>query len=198
MDCLGLHVIVPTMNSGKSPSRDDIELVRRFIAGDRQAFDDLYRIHAPAALAFLAARVKETADAEDLLHDASLKAMKNCGTFDGKDFHAWFFQIARNTLYDFSKSPRQRSKRSGLDEEQEPGHDDDPSAGMSRHEELIALRDCIESVGGVFVEAVVRTQLNETSPEQLAKEIAVARATIDSRVSRGKQQLRDCLEKKLK
>jgi len=185
------------MNSPKSATQEANDVVRQFIAGDRQAFDDLYRLHAPGVLSFLAARTTSHQDAEDLLHTAWIKAKQNAGSFDGQNYRAWFFQIARNTLFDFSKSPGTKSKAARIDDVSELRFESDPSQSTSRVEEIQALNDCIKSVGGVFVDAVVRTQLNGESPEQLAQEIGKARATIDSRVSRGKQQLRECLEKKL-
>ncbi len=192
------HVTVLRMNPAKSVLVETNDVIRRFIAGDRQAFDELYRLHAPSVLSFLAARTTSHQDAEDLLHTAWIKAQQNAGSFDGQNFRAWFFQIARNTLFDFTKSPRTKSKAARIDDVSEPGIEFDPSESTSRDDEIQALKDCIQSVGGVFVDAVVRTQLNDESPEQLAQEIGKARATIDSRVSRGKQQLRECLEKKLR
>ncbi len=193
-----LNVTVFGMNSGKSAPLETKDIVRRFIAGDRQASEDLYRLHAPRVLSFLAARTKSLHDAEDLLHTAWLKAQQNAGSFDGQDFRAWFFQIARNTLFDFSKSRRNRSKTARIDDVSERGGEFDPSERMSRGEELLALKECLKSLGGVFIEALVRTQLQGDSPEVLADQINVKRGTIDTRVSRGKQQLRECLEKKLK
>ena len=186
------------MNWGQSPSFDDKELVSRFIAGDRQAADNLYSRYAPLVLAFLAARVDNAADAEDMLHESWLKVQKNAGRFDGKNFRAWFFQIARNTLFDFSKSPRQRSKTSSISENLEPGQEIDPSARMSRDEEVSALQDCIHAVGGEFVEAVRRNKVDGETPEEIANDLGIDVGTIYSHIHRGKKKLLDCLEKKLK
>ncbi|MBL8819710.1 MAG: RNA polymerase sigma factor [Planctomyces sp.] len=186
------------MNSGQSPSNDDADLVRRFIAGDRQAFDDLFALYAPQILAFLAARTDNLADAEDLLHDVWIKASTHVATFDGNNFRAWIFQIARNTLYDFSKSPRRRKKPSSINDEHEPGGEDDPSARISREEELTALQVCMNAVGGEFVEAVRRSKVDGESPEDIANDLGIDVGTIYSRIHRGKKKLLDCLEKKLK
>ena len=186
------------MNSGKLPSKDDPELVHRFIAGDRQASDDLYTIYAPQVLSFLAARLDELADAEDILHNSWVKVQDSAETFDGKNFRAWFFQIARNTLYDFLRSPKTRKKPAELSEDLDPGHHSDPSARMSRDEELTALQDCINSVGGEFVEAVRRNKVDGESPEDIANDLGIDVGTVYSRIFKGKKKLLACLEKKLK
>jgi RNA polymerase sigma-70 factor (ECF subfamily) len=186
------------MSSGKLPSNDESKLVRRFIAGDRRASDDLYSIYAPQVLLFLANRVSNLEDAEDLLHDTWMKSQHAANSFDGANFRAWIFQIARNLLYDFSKSPRQRKKPSSIGEEHDPGHEDDPAARLTRDEELIALHDCINAVGGDFVEAVRRNKVDGESPEDIANDLGIDVGTVYSRIFKGKKKLLACLEKKLK
>ena len=191
------------MDSGKSPSKDDAELVRRFIAGDRQAFDDLYRIHAPPVLAFLAARVKSIHAAEDLSQSVWGQVWKKRESFDGLHFRGWIFQIARNLVIDAGKKASTRNEVTGIDDAAVAlSRNGDPAEIKAmeelRNRELDALRDCIKTVGGDFVDALIRTQINKESPEDLATELGVKRATIDTRVSRGKEKLKECLEKKVK
>jgi RNA polymerase sigma-70 factor (ECF subfamily) len=186
------------MSSDKLPSNDDPELVRRFIAGDRQASDDLFAIYAPHLLSFLVNRVSNLPDAEDLLHDTWIKAQRAAETFDGENFRAWVFQIARNLLYDFFKSPRQKKKPTSIHDEHERGHENDPALRMMRDEELNALQDCINAVGGDFVEAVRRNKVDGESPEDIANDLGIDVATVYSRIFKGKKKLLACLEKKLK
>ncbi|MBC7967121.1 MAG: RNA polymerase sigma factor [Fuerstia sp.] len=191
------------MDSDKSPSKDDPELVRRFIAGDRQAFDDLYRIHAPQVLAFLTARVTSIHAAEDLSQSVWVQVWKKRESFDGQHFRGWIFQIARNRMIDAGRTASARNEVSGIDDAAVVlSRDSDPSEIKAmeelRNRELNALRDCIKSVGGDFVDAVIRTQIDKESPADIAQNLGVKRATIDTRVSRGKEKLRECLEKKLK
>jgi len=173
----------------------DTATVRRFIAGDRQAFDDLYGSFASPVLAFLAARSKTLQNAEDMSQDVWNQVWKKRKSFDGTHIKGWIFQIARNRWINHARSSK-RHERTSLEDGHDIAERFDPGASMQREEELNAFRDCVESVGGVFVEAVVRTQIAGESPEELAKQQGVARATIDTRVSRGKQQLRDCMEQK--
>ena len=190
------------MDSGTSPSKDDPELVRRFIAGDRQAFEDLYRIHARSVLAFLTARVKSIHSAEDLSQIVWKLVWRKRESFDGRRFRGWVFRIARNRMIDAARKKGAGNEITGVDDTTvvPSGHGSprEIEAEESRQRELIAFRDCLKSVGGVFVDAIIRTQINKESPADVAQELRVKRATIDSRVSRGKEQLKECLEKKLK
>ncbi len=198
-----MHVTVLRMNSGKSPSSDEAELVRRFIAGDHQAFDDLYHIHAPPVLAFLTARLKSIHAAEDLSQSVWAQVWKKRESFDGQRFRGWVFQIARNRVIDAGKKASTRNEVAGIDDAAAvQSRDGDPAEIKAmqelRNRELNALRDCIKSVGGDFVDAVIRTQIDQESPADVAQKLGVKRATIDTRVSRGKEKLKECVEKKLK
>ena len=184
------------MNSGPDNIPDD-NTVRRFIAGDRDAFDDLYCSFAPQMLAFLVARMKTLQDAEDVAQFVFAQAWKKRESFNGNHFKGWVFKIARHRLIDHARSSK-RHDQAPLDEGHEIVENADSTEIVRREEELTAFGDCVKSVGGKFVEAVVRTHLQGESPEDLAKEEGVARGTIDTRVSRGKQQLRECMEKKKK
>ena len=191
------------MDLDKSPSKDDADLVRRFIAGDRQAFGDLYRIHATPVLSFLTARVKSIHAAEDLSQSVWGQVWKKRESFDGQHFRGWVFRIARNHVIDAAKKASARNEVAGIDDAavvQSRTSDPAEIKAMEefRNRELDALRDCIKSVGGDFVDAVIRTQIDKESPADVAEKLGVKRATIDTRVSRGKEKLKDCLEKKLK
>lgn len=61
--------------------------------------------------AFLASRVGNDADAEDLLQNGLVKAMERSGEIkDGEKAVAWFYQVLRNVLIDHVRS-RQASAR---------------------------------------------------------------------------------------
>jgi DNA-directed RNA polymerase specialized sigma24 family protein len=66
----------------------------------------------------------------------------------------------------------------------------------SREVELAALRDCLQHVGGDFVEAL-NAQLAGDTTEQIATRLAISSSTVYTRVNRAKNQLRDCMKAKL-
>jgi RNA polymerase sigma-70 factor, ECF subfamily len=77
-----------------SPSPEDEKLVARARRHDLLAFEALYRRHAGFALN-LAVRIQGTAnDAEDIVHDAFLKANERLGELrEGSAFRAWLGSI---------------------------------------------------------------------------------------------------------
>jgi RNA polymerase sigma factor (sigma-70 family) len=68
--------------------------------------------HRQVFKAFLAARVGNEADAEDLLQNGLVKAMERSGEIkDGEKAVAWFYQVLRNVLIDHVRSRQAAAKR---------------------------------------------------------------------------------------
>lgn len=68
--------------------------------------------HRHAFKAFLASRVGNDADAEDLLQHGLVKAMERGGEIkDGEKVVAWFYQLLRNVLIDHVRSRNAAARR---------------------------------------------------------------------------------------
>lgn len=82
-----------------------------------EAFGKLYDHYFPKVFAFVASKVNNRHDAEDLTSDIFIKVVENIGSFkwQGVPFAAWVFKIARNTLNDYYYKTN-RTKISDIDE----------------------------------------------------------------------------------
>ncbi|WP_236518246.1 RNA polymerase sigma factor [Sandaracinus amylolyticus] len=92
------------------PSRggDDAALVARAIAGDRWAGEALYRRHAPDVIRVATLLLGRTAEVDDVVQDAFVKALRSLATLrDPASFGAWVARIAANLA-------RSRLRRRGL------------------------------------------------------------------------------------
>ncbi len=79
---------------------------------DRNAVTDALLAHRNVFKAFLASRVGNEADAEDLLQNGLVKAMERSGEIkDGEKAVAWFYQVLRNVLIDHARSRSAAAKR---------------------------------------------------------------------------------------
>jgi len=75
----------------------DETLLRRVRGGDIAAFDGLYERYEVRFFAYLRAVVGDRRDAEELLHDAFLAALKTAPErFDDGGFRAWLYRVGRN------------------------------------------------------------------------------------------------------
>jgi RNA polymerase sigma-70 factor (ECF subfamily) len=84
----------PSPTAGPDP---DADLVARFLAGDRSAFDALVRRHQAAVRRLVLRYVKSDADAKDITQVAFVRAFEKLNAFRGDAaFRTWLFRIAIN------------------------------------------------------------------------------------------------------
>ena len=111
-----------TFQQARSPraeSRGDRDLAARVLAGDREAFEGLYRQHAHR-LYNLAFRMTGGADADDLLQDVFLQAYRKLGSYKGdSSLGTWLYRLTMNLCLDHlrSKQGKMGQVTDSLDEE---------------------------------------------------------------------------------
>jgi RNA polymerase sigma-70 factor (ECF subfamily) len=85
-------------------------LVRAVQDGDGEAFGKLYDRYVDQVFRFIYYRVNDRALAEDFTSETFLRALRRIATinYQGRDIGAWFMTIARNIVFDHTKSARFR------------------------------------------------------------------------------------------
>jgi len=80
-------------------------IIRRAQQGDREAWDELYRLYVDRVYRYIASRIGDVMTVEDLTQEVFLKAFQSLGSFKwkGKPFAAWLFTIARNLIIDVQR-----------------------------------------------------------------------------------------------
>lgn len=86
-----------------TPSQE--EIIRRAQQGDAEAVAELYRTHAQAVYRYIAYRVANLADAEDLTAEVFLKMVEGLPAyrFTGAPFEAWLYRIAAARIVDYRR-----------------------------------------------------------------------------------------------
>ena len=95
--------------------------VARATAGDRQAFEDLYRIHVNRVFALCVRMTNDRASAEELTQDVFVRAWQKLSLFRGDSaFGTWLHRLAVNVVLNARKSEgRDRKRFGGRDAEPE-------------------------------------------------------------------------------
>ncbi|MBR4905182.1 MAG: sigma-70 family RNA polymerase sigma factor [Selenomonadaceae bacterium] len=72
---------------------------------DEQAFEELYEYFFPRVYNFIYARLKNSADADDVTSITFMKMNENLERYDSSKaaFSTWLFRIATNSLIDFAR-----------------------------------------------------------------------------------------------
>ena len=108
---------------------------------ERAQFAELYEQNFERVYAFVARRVRDRAEAEDVVADVFYKALKSIDGYeprDGVPFVAWLYTIARNVVCDRAK---QAQRETPLDDADEPSSFDD----VERRALLFRLVDTLPS-----------------------------------------------------
>ncbi|HEX7899829.1 MAG TPA: sigma-70 family RNA polymerase sigma factor [Planctomycetota bacterium] len=86
---------------------EDLALVRRTLAGDRQAFDPLVRRHQKSVYAVVYGILRSASDAEDATQDVFLRAFRYLPSYDpSRSFEGWLMAIAVNQARGLRQSRR--------------------------------------------------------------------------------------------
>lgn len=89
------------------PNDSDAELVKKYLAGDQNALNELYGTYIPSVFNFISRLAPDGTDVENLTQEAFVKAWTNLKRYDAKrPFKTWLFTIAKNTLFDELKKKR--------------------------------------------------------------------------------------------
>ena len=101
---------------GQWPS--DAELLRRHVAGDREAFGELFRRHRDRLWAVALRTVCDPEEAADALQDAMVSAFRRAGDFRGDSaVTTWLHRIVVNASVDRLRRRAARPAVAGGDEE---------------------------------------------------------------------------------
>ena len=105
-------------------------------AGDAGGMADLYRAYSAPLLAYLMTQVRRREDAEDLLGEVFLQAMRDIARFEGpiRGFRAWLYRIATNRAVDLGRRNQRRPEEPLAVVFEQPGSADPAGEALGRVE----------------------------------------------------------------
>ncbi len=171
------------------------------------AFEDLALPLLPSLynVAFWLSR--NATDAEDLVQETFLKALRGFTTFEpGSNFKAWIFRILRNTFLT-SRSGLAARRTISIEEEwnerAESGSPLYPEGAIDRQTPEIhlmrlsdraALQAALEKLPPTLLEVILLCDVEELKYKEIATVLEVPIGTVMSRIARGRNALRDALQ----
>ena len=96
------------MPSTQDQPSNEAELVRRVLAGERAAADELFELHFRPLYEFAHYRLGgQTAEVEDVVQDTFVVALESLGRFDGRStLQTWLAGIAKNKIRSLRRKHR--------------------------------------------------------------------------------------------
>jgi RNA polymerase sigma-70 factor, ECF subfamily len=173
---------------GASSSRDD-QPSAGFEELAMPLFDALYN--------FARWLVHDSNDAEDLVQETYLKALRSFTSFQpGTNFRAWMFRILRNNFLS-SCSKLERRMTVPMDSEE-----DEPELGVDRetpetilmnrfHSQLV--QRAIDDLPVHYREALLLCEVEEMSYQEISEILTIPMGTVMSRLARARKAVRESL-----
>jgi RNA polymerase sigma-70 factor, ECF subfamily len=155
-----------------------------------RGFEETVLPHLDAAFNYARWLTKSHAEAEDVVQDACVRAMRYFSSLRDGDARPWFFTIVRNTWYS------RISRRSSLTEvAAEGGPRERPDQGLDPEERLLQqhaiglVRGALEHLPVDFREVIVLREIEGLSYKEIAEVVRVPIGTVMSRLARARERL---------
>jgi RNA polymerase sigma-70 factor (ECF subfamily) len=164
--------------------RDERAWVRRAQAGSVSDFETLFRAHWGPAYRAAYLVVRDASAAEDIAQEAFLSAVRSLDRFDRRrPFGPWLHRIVLNRAIDWARARALRPEAEAVDT---------PAPERpERNEEL--LRE-LDRLSPEHRAVIVLRYLLEYTPGEIAELLELPRGTVNSRLRRGLDNLRERLE----
>jgi RNA polymerase sigma-70 factor (ECF subfamily) len=156
---------------------------------DHTRFEELVLPHLDAAYNLARWLTRDVNDAEDVVQDACVRALKYIGSLNGDSARAWFLTIVRHAFYDWCKRNRPaeiaRDDGTAIDMAVDPAAVD-PEQALLRTVESKALTDAIASLPLGYREVLILRELEELSYKEIARIADIPIGTVMSRLARAR------------
>jgi RNA polymerase sigma-70 factor (ECF subfamily) len=162
-------------------------------------FDEVVLPHLDAAYRLARWLIANEHDAEDVVQEACLRALRYFRTFSGGNSRAWFLRIVRNTCYGWHSQTRHIAT-DVFDEEQHSATTPtiDPETLALRAADVALIEHAMRDLPARFRELLVLRELEGLSYQELADVLGMPIGSVMSGLSRARHAFRCALETRLK
>jgi RNA polymerase sigma-70 factor, ECF subfamily len=150
---------------------------------------------------------RNATDAEDLVQETFLKALRGFSTFEtGTNFKAWIFRILRNT-YLTSRSGLAAIRTVALEDELDRGGEsiagqypegaidrETPEINLIQMGDRAALQAAMEKLPAPLLEVILLCDVEEMKYKEIAAVLDIPIGTVMSRIARARMALRKAIE----
>jgi RNA polymerase sigma-70 factor (ECF subfamily) len=163
-----------------------------------ERFEAMVLPHLSAAYTLARYLTRNDYDADDIVQEAFLRALKYFGGFRGEgssQSRAWLLAIVRNMAYTWGRRHRAEASTTEFDETVHGesvamGH---PESELSKSEARETLSDALDHLPPEFREVIVLREIEELSYKEISQVVDVPVGTVMSRLSRARKRLQEAL-----
>ena len=161
-------------------------------------FDEVVLPHLDAAYRLARWLVANEQDAEDVVQDACLRALRYFQTFSGGNSRAWFLRIVRNTCHGWHSQMRRLAGDLFDEELHSTTLTIDPETLALQAANVELIEHTLKELPARFRELLVLRELEGLSYQELADVLGIPIGTVMSGLSLARLAFRRALETRLK
>lgn len=174
---------------------DEQALVQALRRGDQRAFDLVVNAYGPRLLRLARGMLGNQADAEDALQQTLVGLMQSIRSFRGDaSLRTWLTRIMVNQAAKLRRSRSTRSSASldagtdaAMHEHAAPG----PGAVVAAREDVMTM---LSALSPEHRDILVLRELQGLSYKEIAETLGIAQGTVESRLFRAREQMRQRFE----
>src|SRR5262245_16741462 len=159
-------------------------------------FEETVLPHLDAAFNYARWLTRNDADAEDVVQDACVRAVRFFSSLRDHDARAWLFAIVRNTWYSRVSRRNSAAEVLTLDNTTDEPADGalDPEARLLQQHAVARVREALERLPADFREVIVLREIEGMSYKEIAAVVGVPIGTVMSRLARARDRLATVLK----
>lgn len=179
-------------NGGPNPEAEEVRLVARIAAGDKLAFEALYRIYFPRLSRFIGRMARNVALIEEVVNDTMLVVWQKAATFDGTcKVSTWVFAIAyRKTLKGLKASDEPVESDASLYEDDSGNQ---PEQTMKRQQLQQSVAEALDQLPAAQRAVMVLTYYHDMAYSEIAEVVECPLNTVKTRMFHARHRLKDLL-----
>src|SRR5450631_813896 len=180
---------------------DELALIQEAQQGKVDSFNTLVLAYQTSAYNLAYRLMDDPHAAADATQEAFISAYHHLGQFRGGSFKSWLLRIVTNACYDERRHRKRRPADSleslSGDSEAEPrlaSQADNPEQIAQQNALNRVIQDCLEGLSDQQRLIAVLADVQGYDYQEVAEIAQVKLGTVKSRLSRARQQLRECLQ----
>ena len=160
--------------------------------GDVEETADAILAHLDSAYNLARWLVGRDGDAQDVVQEAYLRALRSIATYRGGGTRGWILAIVRNTCFDWLRKAKALGGEEADADQQDMAaacDDAEPSHILQRAEDVREVRRAVDALPPEFRQVVVLREMEGLSYKEIAAATGVPIGTVMSRLARARRRL---------
>jgi RNA polymerase sigma-70 factor, ECF subfamily len=184
----------------RQPGREDVELHRRLSAGDRDAFDELYKRYSGAAYGLAFRLIGHRLLAQDVVHDAFLALWRAPEAFDPArgSFRTFFLSLVHHRAVDTVRREQRLKQRTERAANLEPLTGEDVAEGVVEEAALGVrrreVRETLTTLPPDQRRVLEMAYFEGKTQARIAEELGIPLGTVKTRTLAAMRKMRARLE----